>query len=239
MPTEAQRRAQSRRDLIGHWITKRQRTQQMCTHACCRGKRVHPENMPVILPNRLLRRASDDDLAEHFAAMYERHDSKAEEAKAQILDEMDRRGMEQHRRAERAKEVAQERRLRAFSRRIEHGEEEERIFREAEAYTRGNWVNKAGDANGISDREILTGSDATFARYASDEAKAYFADHPRPTPGYFRGEDTRYTPRYSPPRRRRQAGLPARPLRPAPSRPAATRTRTRTPTRIMWGDDQR
>lgn len=55
-----------RRDLIGHWVRKSQQTQRMCGHACCRNRRVHGANMPVILPNRLLRRASDDDLADHF-----------------------------------------------------------------------------------------------------------------------------------------------------------------------------
>lgn len=39
----------------------------MCQHACCRGYRVHPANYPVILPNKLLRRASEQDLADHFA----------------------------------------------------------------------------------------------------------------------------------------------------------------------------
>jgi hypothetical protein len=57
----------NRRDLIGHWIRRSQPTQRMCTHACCRGRRVHPENMPVILPNKLLHRAKDEDLAAHYA----------------------------------------------------------------------------------------------------------------------------------------------------------------------------
>jgi hypothetical protein len=55
-----------RRDLIGHFIRNRQRQQEPCTHACCRGYRVHPDNYPVILPKRTLRRASDHDLADHF-----------------------------------------------------------------------------------------------------------------------------------------------------------------------------
>lgn len=44
------RRYYDRRDLIGHWIRKQQRQQQPCTHARCRGHRVHPDNYPVILP---------------------------------------------------------------------------------------------------------------------------------------------------------------------------------------------
>lgn len=209
----------NRRDLIGHWIRKRQPTQQMCTHACCRGHRVHPANMPVILPSKLLRRASDDDLAEHYAAMSGRRGRDAEEAQAQVLHEMERRDRAADERRQRIESNAHARRLRAASRRMEHAEVEEGIFQDAERYTRGNWTNRAGDAAGISDRQILTGSDALFARYASDEAKAYFSEHPRPTPAYWRGANTRYTPRYTPQRRRARAGLAA------PQRPAASYAR--------------
>jgi hypothetical protein len=54
------------RDMIGHFVKPRRAEGRMCPHACCRGHRVHPDNYPVILPSRLLRRASDYDLAEHF-----------------------------------------------------------------------------------------------------------------------------------------------------------------------------
>ncbi len=80
-----------RRDLIGHFIRRRQRTQQMCTHPCCRGKRVHPDNMPVILPNKLLRRASDDDLAAHFRKVAHSDETDDVAAKWQILAEFERR----------------------------------------------------------------------------------------------------------------------------------------------------
>lgn len=53
----------------------------------------------------------------------------------------------------------------------------------------------------------MTGTDALFARYASDEAKEYFSQHPRPTPAYFRGANTRYVARYTAPAWRRRAGL--------------------------------
>jgi hypothetical protein len=44
----------------------------------------------------------------------------------------------------------------------------------------------------VSDREILTGRQAVFDRYASEEAKEFFRSNPRPTAAYFRGQDTRY-----------------------------------------------
>lgn|SRR5215469_7208972 len=79
------------RDLIGHWVKPRSAEGRMCPHACCRNKRVHPANMPVILPNGLLRRASDDDLAAHYRDVAHKDTPQAERARAQILHEMDRR----------------------------------------------------------------------------------------------------------------------------------------------------
>jgi hypothetical protein len=78
------------RDLIGHFVALRSARGKMCPHACCRNKRVHPANMPVILPSKLLWRASDDDLI----ALYDRVQSRSakdERARAQVLHEMERR----------------------------------------------------------------------------------------------------------------------------------------------------
>ena len=183
--------AYNRRDLIGHWIHKQQRVQRPCTHACCRGFRVHPENYPVVLPSRTLRRASDEDLAEHFGKVSEGHTAQDREATRQILHEMERRDAVTERRR-RTREILSSNRI---ARRMEREAEEERIYREAEAYTRGNWVNIAGKRLGISDREILTGRQAVFNRYASDEAKEYFARQARPTAAYFRGKNTRFVER--------------------------------------------
>jgi hypothetical protein len=77
------------RDLLGHWVAPKSQQEKMCKHACCRGHRVHPSNMPVILPNRLLRRASDDDLAEHYDRVA--GNPREDQAQAQILHEMQRR----------------------------------------------------------------------------------------------------------------------------------------------------
>lgn len=80
---------------------------------------------------------------------------------------------------------------------MEREAETERIFLEAEAYTRGNWTNAAGTRARVSDREILTGRQAVFDRYASEEAREFFLNHPRPTSAYWRGQDTRVTGRYT------------------------------------------
>src|SRR5262249_30062237 len=111
----------NRRDLIGHWGTRQQRTGRRGTHACCRGKRVHPQSYPVILPDTLLHRASEEALA----AGYERG---GERRRAQILHEMDRRdAADKHR-----EQAAKERQVKAFHRRQERHEEADRLFFEAE-----------------------------------------------------------------------------------------------------------
>lgn len=205
------------RDMLGHFIAPRSGEGKMCPHACCRNKRVHPKNMPVILPDRLLRRASDDDLAEHYQRVSPASPTVQQEAaQAQVLYEMNRRDERQARQVQR--ETERTRRREAVSatraaRGMERESEYERIALQAEAYTRGNLVNAAGRVAGIGDREILTGREATFARYASDEAREFFTSTARPTAAYFRGADTRYSPKFSSPYRRRSAGLPARPRR--------------------------
>jgi len=73
--------------------------------------------------------------------------------------------------------------------------ERERIRVAAEGATKGYMVNARGRRLGIDPDEILTGREAVFGRYASDEAKEYFAVNPRPTAAYFRGRDTRVTER--------------------------------------------
>ena len=105
--------AYSRRDLIGHYIEKRQKTQRPCTHACCRGYRVHPDNYPVILPDRTLRRASDDDLQAHFRRLSAQDTDQARRGEAQVLHEMNRR--DEADRRKRDKESWKRARLESFS----------------------------------------------------------------------------------------------------------------------------
>jgi hypothetical protein len=229
-----------RRDLIGHFIRNQQRTQQPCTHACCRGYRVHPANYPVILPDRTLHRASDDDLAQHFRRVSAGTTPGDRRAELQILHEMERRDrIEQQRRDRAAAAQARQREHRAAvasaqaARRMERDAEAQRIKMDAEEYTKGYLVTAQGRARGIADEEILTGRQEVFLRYATPEAKAYFADHPRPTAAYFRGRDTRIPYSDRPTRRptRRTRALGWAPPR-APSRP---RRATRA---LGWGDER-
>jgi len=165
----------------------------MCPHACCRNKRVHPDNMPVILPDRLLRRASDDDLAEHFRDIAHKETPEAERSRAQILHEMDRRDEREIRRA-----AARERhRGEAVSRRLERDEAVEQAWADAETATNGNMLNKAGKAAGVSDRSLFTGPESRARRYASHELLEHWQTHPRPTGAMFADKDTRVFERYS------------------------------------------
>jgi hypothetical protein len=182
----------NRRDLIGHWVRKQQPTQRMCSHACCRNKRVHPKNYPVIMPDGLLRRASDEDLADAYASGSERR-------QAQILHEMERRDRVELDRKTRASE----RDTRQFSRRLAHAEEVDRVWLEAEAATKGNMVNAKGRGRGISDRYLMTAPERDVRKYGSEELLNYFADNPRPTAAHMRGKDTRLGAMYTPPRRKR------------------------------------
>jgi hypothetical protein len=188
------------RDLIGHWVKPRRAGGKMCPHACCRGYRVHPENMPVILPSKLLRRASDFDLADHYDRVSQGHTAADRKAELQIMHEFERR--------DRAKEEARRHHeavmLGRAGRQAEREAEYERIKRQAEAGTQGYLVNADGRARGITDHEILTGRESVFIRYATREAKNYFAEHPRPTAAYLRsGQDTRILYSDRPTRRNR------------------------------------
>jgi hypothetical protein len=199
----------NRRDRLMHFIRHEQATGRPCTHACCRGYREHPEHYPVILPKRTLRRASDEDLGRHFARVSAGTTGRERWAEAQLLAEMQRRDDVIRARRERAEARAERAGHRAGARagrQMEREAEAERIRRQAETETRGYLVTAQGRARGISDAEILTGRESVFIRYATPEAKAFFAENPRPTAAYLRtGRDTRV--RYSDrPTRRRPPG---------------------------------
>jgi hypothetical protein len=194
------------RDLLGHFVKPRSAKGKMCPHACCRNKRVHPDNMPVILPDKLLRRASDEDLAEHYDRVSHGHTDKDRRAEAQVLHELDRRDQAEHKRKQaeadrekRRKDVAHRR----FARRTEREEAVEHAFVKAEEVTRGNLVNKKGQARGVNPRSLFTGSEATARRYASEELLDYWQTHGRPTEAMFRGKDTRVHPQATEPKRRK------------------------------------
>ena len=183
------------RDLLGHFVKPRSAKGDMCPHACCRNKRVHPANMPVILPRKLLRRASDDDLMEHYQRV--QGDSKKDQrARAQVLHEMDRRDT--------AAKAKDNRAHAKYSRQLEQADAAEASYVAAENATRGNMVNAKGRARGINPRTLITGREADFRRYASDELAEYYAEHHRPTAASFRGADTRVHPVATEPRRRKR-----------------------------------
>jgi hypothetical protein len=116
------------------------------------------------------------------------------------------------------------------ARRMEREADAQRIRLEAEEYTKGYLVTVQGRVRGIADEEVLTGREEVFIRYATPEAKAYFAEQPRPTAAYFRGRDTRI-PYSDRPMGRRTRALGWAPPR-APSRP---RRATRA---LGWGGER-
>jgi hypothetical protein len=164
------------RDLLGHWVKPRSAKGKMCPHACCRNKRVHPANFPVVLPSKLLRQATDSELANHYG----RHASN-ERVRRQIERELERRDL-----ADRRRQGARERQR---SRMYQRQEAIEHAFLDAESATRGNMLNKKGRALGISERSLLTGSEDRARRYASEELLNYWQSHPRPARSTRRGRD--------------------------------------------------
>jgi hypothetical protein len=184
-----------RRDDFEHWVRAEQPSDRPCTHACCRGYRHHPKNLPTIVQARRLRVLSDEALAARFGRLSRRDSPRARRAENQVLHELQRRD-DMDRRAE-------GRRAGRAARQMERESEGERIKAEAEAYTKGYLVTAEGRARGITDSEILSGRQRVFIRYATPEAKSFFAENPRPTGAYLRrGADTRVI--YSDPGSRRR-----------------------------------
>jgi hypothetical protein len=184
------------RDLLGHFAFRKDKG-KMCPHACCRNKRVHPENMPVILPSKLLRKASDEDLAEHYQRV-QGSGVKDERARAQVLHEMERRDQAAADKQRRREAAAHGR----WSRRSQHEEQIEHAYITAERETRGNMVNRKGEAAGVSPRSLFTGSEDRARRYASPELLEHWEQHHRPTAAMMRGKDTRVQPKATGPKRR-------------------------------------
>lgn len=137
------RRFYNVRDLLGHWVKPRSLREKMCPHACCRGKRVHPANFPVILPKQLLRQASDTELADHYGK--HAHNGNA---RRQIEAEMVRR--------DRRKASASRATDRARARASDRAAAKDALWLRAERATNGNLVNARGRKLGISDRRVLT-----------------------------------------------------------------------------------
>lgn len=196
-----------RRDLIGHWVERAEPEQHMCEHACCRGYRVHPANMPVVLPRKLLRRASEKDLLRHYDRLSDKTGPRADRARLQVLYEIDRREQAEKAQARRQTERAGQREARAARRAAEVMEREaimESAWLQAEEATKGNMLNKRGRAAGISDRSLFRGPEARARKYASEELLEHWQTHPRPTGAMFAGKNTRVYEQYAAPGRTRR-----------------------------------
>ena len=195
-----------RRDRLQHWIRKEQPEQRHCTHACCRGYREHPKHWPVLPPNRALRRASDYELASHFERVSRGRTGEHRTAENQLLAEMQRRDDRARAQRERQEQRRQAVAANRGAAQMEREAAAHAVRMKAEEETKGYLVTAEGRARGISDAEILTGRESVFIRYATREAKDFFAENPRPTAAYLRyGKDTRikYSERLDRPRRRR------------------------------------
>jgi hypothetical protein len=169
------------RDLLGHWVKPKTRAGEMCPHACCRGRRPHPERFPVILPKSLLREASERELWAHL----DRYGGgrQGERVGTQVVAELTRREARQ--------DKARARRDRAKDRRRTK-DDEFRSYLEsewiaAERQTRGVMVNAAGRRAGIDDRSLFTGPESRVRKYGSRELREYFEQHPRVSRSEFLG----------------------------------------------------
>ena len=160
--------------------------------------------MPVILPSKLLRRASEADLEEH----YRRVEGKPKEdaARNQVLYEMERRDRADAERKRRREAVA----YGAYSRRLEREEAVEYAYVSAEQATNGYMLNRKGMAAGINPRSLFTGSEDRARRYASEELLEHWRTHGRPTRAMFQGRDTRVHDVATEPKRR-QYGVKGHP----------------------------
>lgn len=169
------------RDLLGHWVKPKQAAGEMCPHACCKGRRVHPERFPVILPRTLLREAPERELWAHL----DRYGGGRQGGKVgeQIVAELTRR--------EASQDKARARRDRAKDRRRTKDDEFrshlENEWLQAERSTAGVMLNRAGRDAGIDERSLFTGPESRVQKYASPELRRYFENHPRVSRSEFMG----------------------------------------------------
>jgi hypothetical protein len=131
-------------------------------------RRTHPDKMPAVIPPKMLKRASDDELANHYGKHWD-----CEKCQKQIIGELDRR--------DRVKRARIATGARNKARALERHEHVEREILAAEKATNGYMLNAKGQARGISERSLFTGSEDRAIRYASEELRRYWEEHPRPT----------------------------------------------------------
>jgi hypothetical protein len=156
------------RDLLGHFVRLPPASNEdgMCPHACCRGKRPHPDKLPVMLSRSTLRSLSTAELEAH----YQRESvGKNGRAVSQVIRELDRR--------ERAAETKAHRAAARGARADEHRAYLEHQWIAAESATRGVMLNRKGVKAGIDPRSLWTSARARD-RYASDELRSWFDRNP-------------------------------------------------------------
>lgn len=167
------------RDLLGHWVKlpPKSNREGMCPHACCKGRRPHPDRFPVLFPRGLVRHMSDDELVAHFQKPAV---GESGAAVTQVTRELERRD-----RAAARKERARGRRA---SRNEEYALYLEHAWTKAEADTKGYMLNKRGRAAGIDPRSLWTANERTRAAYASVELRQHWDQHPIISASEFRSE---------------------------------------------------
>jgi hypothetical protein len=170
------------RDLLGHWVAPKARASGMCPHACCRNRRVHPDNFPVIMPKGLLHRATDRELWNHVSK-YGHSRPEAGEVGEQVIGELTRREEKQTR----AALTRQRRAHHRATKDMEFRAHEENQWLAAEKQTSGVMLNRAGKAAGIDERSLFTGPESRVRKYASPELLNYFETNPRVSRAEFMG----------------------------------------------------
>ena len=160
------------RDLQGHWVRPPDQEMQPCPHACCRGRRTHPERLPVVLDRQHLRTLSEPELTRELYR-YSNYTDTHPRAFGQVIAEFDRR--------ENAEKAAARRKSRYRDKDTEYRDEVYRQALTAEAQTNGYMLNAAGRRAGVDPVTLFTGPEKRARKYASPELMRYWESNARPT----------------------------------------------------------
>ncbi|MGH6654160.1 MAG: hypothetical protein ACRDVE_03010 [Actinocrinis sp.] len=171
------------RDLFGHFVRPRSREDRLCPHKCCRGKRIHPRDTPLIANKALLRAMTDDD----FVTLLQGIDWNDTGDLQDVLKEADRR----ERRQLAAYRRTRDRTQRAQMERLDFEIEIEAKFLQAEHTTRGNMLSRAGRSARVDPRTLFYGPQARARKYGSQELNEWFDRYGRLTVSEYRRGRTR------------------------------------------------
>jgi hypothetical protein len=166
------------RDLIGHFVRPASRAGKLCPHKCCRGKRIHPRDTPLIANKALLRAMNDDD----FVRLLQQIDWTDTRDVQDVLAEATRRERRQVAAYRRTRDRAE----RARMERLDFEIEIEAKFLQAEHATRGDMLSRAGKAAHIDPRTLFYGTQTRARKYASEELNDWFERHGRLTATEYR-----------------------------------------------------